>query len=336
MVQWFKFLWATASMVALVHGQGTPYDSPVQYHIQTDEGPERFFRFQTETGQYREEQRHLDGSVTGTYGWVDPNGILRLFDYISDKDGYRIDQQREFKVGKPINNVVRIPTLGGKDIELGFEVLPLDGANSNVVEPINNHITNEIRKPRAPEPEADPQFPASTIPLGSRLASPLSFGNPIFGQGQAPFYHGGAPFLHHPVVPYFPPPPAPRIVIVEEQAPPEPEPFVIGSAGTSLPDLPKPTRKFVIGAAANGDEVRRPLPSRKSTVGAAAVERQQVVSSRQTTVIGAAANSGSGRNLSPSRPAPKAAPKREFSGIVIGLRHDRRKRLIMPFDDFMY
>ena len=25
-------------MVALVHGQGTPYDSPVQYHIQTDEG----------------------------------------------------------------------------------------------------------------------------------------------------------------------------------------------------------------------------------------------------------------------------------------------------------
>ena len=44
-------------MVALVHGQGTPYDSPVQYHIQTDEGPERFFRFQTETGQYREEKR---------------------------------------------------------------------------------------------------------------------------------------------------------------------------------------------------------------------------------------------------------------------------------------
>ena len=49
--------------------------------------------------------------------------------------------------------------------------------------------------------------------------------------------------------------------------------FVIGSAGTELPDVPKPTRKFVIGAAANGDEIRRPLSSRKSTVGAAAVER---------------------------------------------------------------
>ena len=46
----------------------------------------------------------------------------------------------------------------------------------------------------------------------------------FFRQGQAPFYHGGAPFLHHPVFPIFPPPPAPRIVIVEEQAPPEPAP----------------------------------------------------------------------------------------------------------------
>ena len=73
-----------------------------------DEGPERFFRFQTETGQYREEKRHLDGSVTGTYGWVDPNGILRLFDYISDKDGYRIDQEREFKVCISVLNGAKV------------------------------------------------------------------------------------------------------------------------------------------------------------------------------------------------------------------------------------
>ena len=85
-------------MVALAQSQGAPFDSPVQYHIQTDQGPERFFRFQTTTGQYRKEQRHLDGSVTGTYGWVDPNGVLRLFDYISDDGGYRIDQKRLYKV----------------------------------------------------------------------------------------------------------------------------------------------------------------------------------------------------------------------------------------------
>ena len=84
--------------MALTKGQGAPFSSPGQYHIQTDQGPNRFFRFQTATGQYREEQRHLDGSVTGTYGWVDPNGVLRLFDYISDSGGYRIEQQRLFKV----------------------------------------------------------------------------------------------------------------------------------------------------------------------------------------------------------------------------------------------
>ena len=86
--------------MALTQGQGALFSNPTpaQYHIQTDQGPERFFRFQTLTGQYRREQRHLDGSVTGTYGWVDPNGILRLFDYISDAGGYRIESQRLFKV----------------------------------------------------------------------------------------------------------------------------------------------------------------------------------------------------------------------------------------------
>jgi len=321
MVQWVKFLWATSTMVALAQGQGAPFDSPVQYHIQTDQGPERFFRFQTATGQYRKEQRHLDGSVTGTYGWVDPNGVLRLFDYISDEGGYRIEQKRLYKVGKPINNVVKIPTLGEEDIELGFEVLPLDDGEINVVE-----VNNEVKR--------SAQFPASTLPLVPRLTSTVNIANPISRQSQATFFHG-PPLLPHPIVPILPP--APRVVIIEEPAP-EPETFVIGSTASTLPDLPEPKRKFVIGAAANGDEVRRPLPTRKSTVGAAAaapVTRQApVASSRSTTVIGAAANSGSGRNLRPA-PAPKASNNNRgrHSGIVIGLRHnDRRKRLVMPFD----
>ena len=87
--------------MALVAGQEPqPLTTPLQYHVQTDQGPERFFRFQTLSGQYRKEQRHLDGSVTGTYGWVDPNGVLRLFDYISDAGGYRIEQERLYKVRK--------------------------------------------------------------------------------------------------------------------------------------------------------------------------------------------------------------------------------------------
>ena len=33
--------------------------------------------------------------------WVDPNGVLRLYDYISDHLGYRIDRTRLFKVKQP-------------------------------------------------------------------------------------------------------------------------------------------------------------------------------------------------------------------------------------------
>ena len=53
---------------------------------------------QTESGQYRKEEIHKDGSVTGSFGWVDPNGVLRLTDYISDAGGYRIERERLFKV----------------------------------------------------------------------------------------------------------------------------------------------------------------------------------------------------------------------------------------------
>lgn len=36
-----------------------------QYHIQTDEGPERYFKYQTDNGQYRKEKRLQDGTVIG-------------------------------------------------------------------------------------------------------------------------------------------------------------------------------------------------------------------------------------------------------------------------------
>ena len=37
-------------------------DFAAQYHIQTDLGADRFFRFQTHSGQYRKEILHPDGS----------------------------------------------------------------------------------------------------------------------------------------------------------------------------------------------------------------------------------------------------------------------------------
>ena len=53
--------------------------------------------FQTESGQYRKEEIQKDGSVVGSFGWVDPNGVFRLTDYISDAGGYRIEKERLFK-----------------------------------------------------------------------------------------------------------------------------------------------------------------------------------------------------------------------------------------------
>jgi hypothetical protein len=89
-----------ASQAAIQTGYAGWNDDPTtQYHIQTDEGPERYFRYQTQSGQYRKEKRLEDGTVIGTYGWVDPNGMLLLRDYIADNAGYRIVRTKKIFVG---------------------------------------------------------------------------------------------------------------------------------------------------------------------------------------------------------------------------------------------
>ncbi|EDW19623.2 uncharacterized protein LOC6583479 [Drosophila mojavensis] len=74
--------------------------SQSQYHIQTDEGPERYFRFQTDNGQFRKEKRLQDGTVIGTEAWIDAAGFLRQKDYIADKQGYRILKSKTIFVGQ--------------------------------------------------------------------------------------------------------------------------------------------------------------------------------------------------------------------------------------------
>ncbi|XP_066139221.1 uncharacterized protein [Euwallacea fornicatus] len=80
------------------------YDTPSnpQYHIQTDEGPERYFRYQTLSGQFRKEKRLEDGTVIGTYAWIDDDGILRQRDYIADHAGYRITKSKNLYVGRNV------------------------------------------------------------------------------------------------------------------------------------------------------------------------------------------------------------------------------------------
>ena len=91
---------ATPSQSALFHSHAPVTEhTPSQYHIQTDDGDNRFFKYSTYSGQFRKEAVTADGSVVGSYGWVDANGILRVFDYVADKKGYRIVKTRLFKTG---------------------------------------------------------------------------------------------------------------------------------------------------------------------------------------------------------------------------------------------
>lgn len=80
-----------------------------QYHIQTDEGPERYFQYQTQSGQYRKEKRLEDGTIVGTSAWIDASGMLWLRDYMADNEGYRILRSKNLYVGKdtPIERAVK-------------------------------------------------------------------------------------------------------------------------------------------------------------------------------------------------------------------------------------
>merc|ERR1719320_241798 len=86
---------ATLLLVVEVSSRQAPNQPfAAQYHIQTDHGEGRFFRFQTHSGQFRKETLNPDGSQEGSYGWVDPNGVLRLFYYVADSKGYRIVKEK--------------------------------------------------------------------------------------------------------------------------------------------------------------------------------------------------------------------------------------------------
>ncbi|XP_001353661.4 uncharacterized protein [Drosophila pseudoobscura] len=103
-------LLAFVALAAFTSGIGASQSpSSSQYHIQTDEGPERYFRFQTDNGQFRKEKRLQDGTVIGTEAWIDAAGYLRQKDYIADKQGYRILKSKTIYVGqgRPIEDAIK-------------------------------------------------------------------------------------------------------------------------------------------------------------------------------------------------------------------------------------
>ncbi|XP_076242282.1 uncharacterized protein LOC143184137 isoform X2 [Calliopsis andreniformis] len=138
------------------------YNQNAQYHIQTDEGPERYFRFQTLNGQYRKEKRLVDGTVIGTEGWLDPLGYLRLKDYVADDNGFRILRSKMIYVGKdtPIYHAVK--QAEKSPAQTGILVQPTRPPNpfrqsetSNVVPLIGNDINSDYYVSTTARPRVD-------------------------------------------------------------------------------------------------------------------------------------------------------------------------------------
>lgn len=127
-----------------------------QYHIQTDEGPERYFRYQTMSGQYRKEKRLEDGTVVGTYGWVDANGYLSLKDYIADNQGYRILKTKNIFVGKdrPIGQAVsaakNAPAEAGVLVKPEDKITPIYNKPEDKITPIYNKPVSVYTTPATP------------------------------------------------------------------------------------------------------------------------------------------------------------------------------------------
>ncbi|XP_052862612.1 uncharacterized protein LOC128269246 [Anopheles cruzii] len=130
-----------------------------QYHIQTDEGPERYFRYQTDNGQFRKEKRLQDGTVIGTDAWIDASGYLRQNDYIADHKGYRILKSKTVYVGRD------------RPIQDAIKVAKTKPADSGILVP-----SDPSYEPPAPPPPAPPQHrqPIQPVAIGPSTPGPIS------------------------------------------------------------------------------------------------------------------------------------------------------------------
>ncbi|KAK8727221.1 hypothetical protein OTU49_009761 [Cherax quadricarinatus] len=153
------------AVLGVVTSVGAYSMTPKQYHIQTDTGPDRYFRYQTYNGQYRKEKRLDDGTVIGTYGWVDANGLLRLYDYIADTKGYRVVRQKTMRVPKiteppPVTLVTAAPSI----------LRPTEPSISQLIDATKRPVIpapTEIHSKRIPSPGVPGSEPTSRGPTAS-------------------------------------------------------------------------------------------------------------------------------------------------------------------------
>jgi hypothetical protein len=135
-------------------------ETPTQYHIQTDEGPERFFRFQTFNGQYRKERRLDDGTVLGSYGWVDPAGFLRMTDYIADGKGYRVLKSRMEYVG--VKAIPEVEVKKQKQTPMKHSTRVLVAKNPIFLNALESVVVPQVSK-EGPKPTESPYDTPTTF-----------------------------------------------------------------------------------------------------------------------------------------------------------------------------
>lgn len=156
---WIAFLLWVCSISFCNASWGTPGTG--QYHIQTDEGPERYFKFQTDNGQYRKEKRLQDGTVIGTDAWIDAAGYLRQKDYIADSKGYRILKSKTVYVGQ------------GRPIEEAIRSIKGVAAQSGVlVDPGLSYGSNHFVPTPRPTPRPSYVYPTTTSTTTTTTTTP--------------------------------------------------------------------------------------------------------------------------------------------------------------------
>ncbi|KAK9744663.1 Insect cuticle protein [Popillia japonica] len=118
------------------------------YHYKDPTGPGTYaFGYevqdtQTSNVQYRNEEKHPNGSVTGNYGLLLPDGNVQTVNYIADQDGYRA-------------SVKILPRGNLKPIQLGVPENVLFDFSSNIPP---KPLKNVVPRPGVVQPMTQ-QFP---------------------------------------------------------------------------------------------------------------------------------------------------------------------------------
>lgn len=61
-----------------------------KFHVYLISGAYQFGYEVGPNGQFHHETRGPDGVTYGCYGYIDPNGMLRVTHYVADSHGYRV------------------------------------------------------------------------------------------------------------------------------------------------------------------------------------------------------------------------------------------------------